>query len=333
MTSSDTPPAPPAGPLRVALLDDYQQVGPTMGDFASLGDDVVVDAVAEHVGDPAALGERLSGCAVVVAMRERTRVNADLLDRLPDLRLLVTTGMSNAAIDMAAAAARGVTVCGTGGILTPTSEHTWGLILALVRHIPADDATMRTGGWQTRVGDDLAGRRLGLVGLGRLGGLVARVGLAFGMDVVAWSQNLTDERCAEVGVARVGKDELFATSDVVSIHLVLSDRTRGLVGRDDIGRMRPTSVLVNTSRGPIVDEEALVSALRSGAIAGAALDVYDTEPLPVDHLLRTLPDTVLTPHTGYVTRGCYEVFYRDIVEDIAAWRSGAPVRVVAGPGA
>ena len=266
-----------------------------MGDFASLGPDVTVDAVAEHLASEDDLAARLAGCQVVVAMRERTAIGAALLDRLPDLRLLVTTGMANAALDVDAAAARGVTVCGTGGILTPTSEHTWGLILALLRHIPADDATMRAGGWQTRMGDDLAGRRLGLVGLGRLGALVARVGLAFDMDVVAWSANLTAERCAEVGVRLVGRDELFATSDVVSVHLVLGDRSRGLVGAADLARMRPSAVLVNTSRGPIVDEAALVAALRDGGIAGAALDVYDDEPLPADHPLRALPNTVLTP--------------------------------------
>ena len=317
--------------LRVAVLDDYQQVALAMGDFASLGPDVTVDAVGEHLASEDDLAARLAGCQVVVAMRERTAIGAALLDRLPDLRLLVTTGMANAALDLDAAAGRGVTVCGTGGILTPTSEHTWGLVLALLRHIPADDATMRAGGWQTRMGDDLAGRRLGLVGLGRLGALVARVGLAFDMDVVAWSANLTAERCAEVGVRLVGRDELFATSDVVSVHLVLGDRSRGLVGAADLARMRPSAVLVNTSRGPIVDEAALVAALRDGGIAGAALDVYDDEPLPADHPLRALPNTVLTPHTGYVTRGCYEIFYRDIVEDIAAWRAGAPVRVVAAP--
>lgn len=317
--------------LRVAVLDDYQQVALAMGDFASLGTDVTVDAVGEHLASEDDLAARLAGCQVVVAMRERTAIGAPLLDRLPDLRLLVTTGMANAALDVDAAAARGVTVCGTGGILTPTSEHTWGLILALLRHIPADDATMRAGGWQTRIGDDLAGRRLGLVGLGRLGALVARVGLAFDMDVVAWSANLTAERCAEVGVRLVSRDELFATSDVVSVHLVLGDRSRGLVGAADLARMRPSAVLVNTSRGPIVDEAALVAALRDGSIAGAALDVYDDEPLRADHALRGLPNTVLTPHTGYVTRGCYEIFYREIVEDIAAWRAGTPVRVVAAP--
>ncbi|HEY6417167.1 MAG TPA: D-2-hydroxyacid dehydrogenase family protein [Acidimicrobiales bacterium] len=326
MTAADAARHPE--PVRVAVLDDYQGVALAMGDFASLGDDVVVDAFRDHVSDRDELARLLAGHAVVVAMRERTAIDAELLDRLPDLRLLVTTGMSNAVIDLDAAARNGVTVCGTGGILTPTSEHTWGLILALLRHIPADDAAVRAGGWQTRLGDDLAGRRLGLVGLGRLGALVARVGLAFGMDVVAWSQNLTPERCAEVGVGHVSADELFATADVVSVHVVLSERTRGVIGAPQLARMKSSAVLVNTSRGPIVDEEALVGAVRSGSIAGAALDVFADEPLPGDHPLRSLPNTVLTPHTGYVTRGCYEIFFREIVEDIAAWRAGTPVRVV-----
>jgi phosphoglycerate dehydrogenase-like enzyme len=317
--------------MRVAMLDDYQGVSLDLLDAGGLGDDVIVDALREHVADEDELARRLRGYDVVVAMRERTRITASLLGRLPDLKLLVTTGMRNAAIDVDAAAECGVTVSGTSGILSPTSEHTWGLVLALLRNIPADDAEMRRGGWQTRVGSDLAHRRLGLVGLGRLGALVARVGLAFDMDVVAWSQNLTDERCAEVGVTRVDRDELFETADVVSIHLVLGDRSRGLVGPAEIGQMKPTAVLVNTSRGPIVDEAALVDALQRRTIAGAALDVFDDEPLPAAHPLRSLDNTVLTPHTGYVTWGCYEIFFREIAEDIRAWRDGAPVRVITAP--
>lgn len=317
--------------MRVAVLDDYQGVSHELIDLAALGDGVTIDGFRDHIADEVELARRLAGYDVLVAMRERTPITKSLLGRLPDLELLITTGMRNAAIDVDAAVARGVTVCGTGGILTPTSEHTWGLIIGLLRHIPADDAEMRRGGWQTGIGSDLAGRRLGLVGLGRLGALVARVGLAFDMDVVAWSQNLTDERCTEVGVAHVDRDELFATADVVSIHLMLSDRTHGLVGRAEIGRMKPTAVLVNTSRGPIVDEAALVHALREGTIAGAALDVYDDEPLATDHPLRRIPNTVLTPHTGYVTWDCYEIFFRHITENIHAWRDGSPIRVIASP--
>jgi phosphoglycerate dehydrogenase-like enzyme len=317
--------------VRVVILDDYQGVAAEIADWRPAGDDVELVSLRDHIDDEEALAPVLAGAEVVVAMRERTRFPPSVFDRLPDLRLLVTTGPFNAAIDMEAARAHGVTVCGTGGMLSPTSELTWGLILAARRNIPADDATMRAGGWQTRVGTGLEDQRLGLLGLGRLGSLVARAALAFDMDVVAWSANLTRERCAEVGVGYASKDELFATSDIISVHLVLSDRTRGLVGRDELARMKPSAVLVNTSRGPIVDEAALVDALRDGAIGGAALDVYDREPLPAEHPLRTLPNTVLTPHIGYVTRQTYEIFYRDIVDDIRAWRAGAPVRVIVAP--
>jgi phosphoglycerate dehydrogenase-like enzyme len=263
-------------------------------------------------------------------MRERTPIGADLLARLPRLRLLVTTGMANPSIDMAAAAARGVVVCGTGGLASPTAELTWSLILALLRHVPEEDARMRAGGWQATVGTELAGHTLGVIGLGRLGRRVAAVGLAFEMPVIAWSQNLVADDARALGVEPVTRDELLARADVVTIHLRLSDRTRGLVGAAELARMRPSAVLVNTSRGPIVDESALVAALRDGTIAGAALDVYDTEPLPPGHALRTAPNTVLTPHLGYVTTGTYERYYRDAVEDIAAFARGAPVRVLNG---
>jgi phosphoglycerate dehydrogenase-like enzyme len=236
--------------------------------------------------------------------------------------------MRNRAIDVAAARELGVTVCGTGAGAAATAELTWGLVLATLRHIPREDASIRAGGWQQTLGGDLDGARLGVVGLGRLGSRVAAVGRAFGMDVVAWSQNLTDERAAEVGVRRVERAELFATADVVTVHLLLSRRTRGLIGAEDLGRMKPTAVLVNTSRGPIVEQEALLAALHAGRIAGAGLDVFDEEPLPPDSPLRSAPRTVLTPHLGYVTRGTYEVFYREAVEDVAAWAAGSPVRVL-----
>jgi len=313
--------------VRCVVLDDYQNVARTSADWTTV--DVELVSLTDHVSDEGALAELLGRAEIVVAMRERTRFGRSLFDRLPDLRLLVTTGMGNAAIDLQAAGDHKVTLCGTTGILTPTSELTWGLIHALARDIVADDATMRAGGWQTRIGVGLAGQRLGLLGLGRLGALVARVGIAFGMDVVAWSQNLTAERAADVGVRLVDKDELLATSDFVSIHLVLSDRTRGLLGAADLANMKPTAYLINTSRGPIVDHDALVAALRDGTIAGAGLDVFDVEPLPIDDPLRALPNTVLTPHTGYVVTQCYEIFYREIVEDIAAWLAGQPIRVIA----
>jgi phosphoglycerate dehydrogenase-like enzyme len=264
-------------------------------------------------------------------MRERTPLPSDVLARLPDLKLIVTTGMANAVIDTAAAAATGITVCGTSGNVTSTAELTWGLIFAVLRHIPVEDAAVRAGRWQQTIGTGLAGRTLGVVGLGHIGVLVAGVGRAFGMDVVAWSRNLSAERAGTVGVRAVGKAELFSTADVVSVHYVLSERSRGLIGKDDLGRMRPTAVLINTSRGPIVDEAALVEALELGRIAGAGLDTFDTEPLPADHPLRRLPATVITPHLGYVTDDCYRIFYDHIVEDIRAWLKGEPVRVITTP--
>jgi len=307
-------------------LDDYQDVAARFADWNTL--DVELESVTDHIADEAELSERIAGAEIVVAMRERTRFTSSLFARLDGLQLIVTTGMRNAAIDMSAATDHGVVVCGTGGIVSPTSELTWGLIHALARHLVADDATMRTGGWQTRVGIGLAGLRLGLLGLGNIGAQVARVGLAFDMDVVAWSQHLTAERAADVGVRLVTREELLATSDVVSIHLVLGERTRGLIGAAELATMRLGALLVNTSRGPIVDHDALVTALRDGAIGGAGLDVFDVEPLPVNDPLRTLPNTVLTPHTGYVVAQCYELFYRHIVEDIAAWQGGRPIRVI-----
>jgi phosphoglycerate dehydrogenase-like enzyme len=274
------------------------------------------------------LAERLAPFDAVVAMRERTPFGADLLARLPRLRLLVTTGMANASIDLEAAAARGVVVCGTGGLPSPAAELTWALILALLRHVPAEDARMRAGGWQATVGTELAGRTLGVIGLGRLGRRVALVGQAFEMPVIAWSQNLVGSEARALGVEPVSRDELLARSDIVTIHLRLSDRTRGLIGAAELARMRPTAVLVNTSRGPIVDEPALLAALHEGTIAGAGLDVYDIEPLPPGHPLRTAPNTVLTPHLGYVTSGTYARYYADAVEDIAAFARGAPIRVL-----
>ncbi len=236
--------------------------------------------------------------------------------------------MRNAAIDMDAAAAHGVTLCGTEVPSTPTAELTWGLVLALARRIPVEDAGMRAGGWQTTVGVDLSGKTLGILGLGRLGSIVARYGAAFDMRLVAWSANLTAERAAECGAELVTKDELFSGSDVVTVHLVLSRRTRGLIGAHELGLMKPTALFVNTSRGPIVDEAALLDVLDRGAIAGAGLDVYDREPLPADHALRRAPNTVLTPHLGYVTEDTYRVFYGQTVEDVEAFLAGSPVRVI-----
>jgi phosphoglycerate dehydrogenase-like enzyme len=315
---------------RVAILDDYQAVALRMADWASLPPDVEVVVFRDHAADESRIATRLADFDVVVAMRERTPFPGSLLARLPRLRLLVTTGMRNASIDVRAAAERGVLVCGTAGLPYPTAELTWALILSLVRHVPREDRATRAGGWQETLGTGLNGKTLGVLGLGTLGSRVARVGRAFEMEVLAWSQNLAPERAAAVGATLVPRDDLLARADVVTIHLVLSERTRGLIGARELALMRGTAHLVNTSRGPIVDEAALIQALRAGAIAGAGLDVYDEEPLPPDHPLRRLPNTVITPHLGYVTEETYRIFYGQALEDVRAFLAGAPVRVL-GP--
>ncbi|ASR36918.1 hydroxyacid dehydrogenase [Prauserella marina] len=314
--------------MKIAILDDYQNVALGFADWDSLGADIEV--FTEHIGERAELVRRLAGFDVIVAMRERTRFPADLLAGLPSLKLLVSTGVRNAAIDVEAAVERGVVVTHTGYLPHPTAEMTWALILAAMRGIPEEEQNMRRGGWQRTVGTSLRGGTLGLLGLGRLGSRVAEVGQAFGMRTIAWSQNLTAERAAEHGVTAVSKDELLAESDVLSVHLVLSGRTRGLIGERELAAMKSTALLVNTSRGPIVDERALLAALTERRIGGAALDVYDVEPLPADHPLRSLPNVTLTPHLGYVTRDVYEVFYGDAVENIAAFAAGSPIRVMTG---
>ncbi|SNS81974.1 Phosphoglycerate dehydrogenase [Streptosporangium subroseum] len=312
--------------MKVAILDDYQNVALSFADWDSL--DAEIEVFTEPFADADEVVKRLAGFDVLVAMRERTRFPAELLARLTALKLLVSTGARNAAIDVDAARKLGIVVSTTGYIGYPTAELTWALILAAARNLPAEVRSMRDGGWQVGVGTGLNGKTLGLLGLGRLGAQVARIGQAFGMETVAWSQNLTPEKAAEHGVTAMSKEDLFARADVLSIHLVLGDRSRGLVGAAELAAMKPTAILVNTSRGPIVDEDALVDALRRKKIACAALDVYDTEPLPADHPLRALGNTVLTPHVGYVTREVYEIFYRDAVEDIAAFQSGNPIRVM-----
>jgi phosphoglycerate dehydrogenase-like enzyme len=316
---------------RVAILDDYQDVALQMADWNALPDDVEVQVFRDHLKDTGAVAERLHDFDIVVAMRERTPFNRVLLEQLPTLRLLVTTGRRNASIDTQAAAACGVTVCGTEGLGYPTAELTWGLILGLLRQIPREDQATRQGQWQVSMGVGLNGKTLGLLGLGRLGSQVATVGKAFQMRLLAWSQNLTAERAAEYGATLVSKDELLAQSDVVSIHLILSDRTRGLLGARELALMKPGAYLINTSRGPIVDEAALIRALQQKAIAGAGLDVFDDEPLPLDHPLRQLENIVITPHMGYVTNEGYRVFYGHAVEDIQAFLNGAPVRVISAP--
>jgi phosphoglycerate dehydrogenase-like enzyme len=319
--------------VNVAILDDYQQVALSYGYWSELPDEVRVVPFHERVAEPEDLVARLEPFEVVVAMRERTRLSRSVLERLPRLRLLVTTGMSNAAIDMDAARDLGVTVCGTAVPSASTVELTWALILATVRKLPSQEQGFLAEGWHTgsgieALGGDLAGRTLGVLGLGRIGSKVASIGAAFGMRVVAWSQNLTAVAAARVGVAAAGKEELLRQSDVVTMHLRLSERTRGVLGAAELAMMKPSAYLVNTSRGPLVDEAALVAAVSEGRLAGVGLDVYDTEPLPLDHPLRELPNAVLLPHLGYVSRHTFDVFYRDIVEDIAAYRAGAPIRVL-----
>lgn len=317
------------GRLRVLALDDYQGVARTSGPWSRIADSVTLDVERAHIASDDGFVTRAQGAHVLLAMRERTPLTRERLERLPNLRLIVTKGMANAAIDLDTAAKLGIVVCGSSRIGSPTLELTWGLILALARRISAEDRAMHSGGWQHTVGTELGGARLGVVGLGRLGTKVAAIGQAFGMEVVAWSQNL-DQACAsEAGVLRVTKEELFATSDVVTIHLRLSPRTIGMVGMRELTWMRSDAYLVNTSRGPIVEESALIEALRTGVIAGAGLDVYDTEPLPARHPLRAFPNVVLTPHIGYVTGRGLQAFYTEAVEAIEAWLGGAPTRVLA----
>ncbi|HEY8457862.1 MAG TPA: D-2-hydroxyacid dehydrogenase family protein [Actinopolymorphaceae bacterium] len=316
---------------RVAVLDDYQEVAEQLADWQSLPERVRVDFFHDHLDDHDALVARLEPYDVVVLMRERTPMPRSLIARLPRLKLLVTTGMRNASLDLAAARDHGVTVCGTPGGTPGTVELAWGLIIAVARHLPAEDAALRQGRWQHTIGTDLARSTLGLLGLGRLGSAMVPVARAFGMETIAWSQNLTAEVAASKGATYVTKDELFARSDFLSIHLVLSDRTRGLVGRSELALMKPTAYLINTSRGPIVDDSALVDALTSGQLAGAGLDVYSHEPLPPDHPLLRAPNTVLTPHIGFVTRQTYETWYAGAVEAIAAYLAGQPIHVLTQP--
>jgi phosphoglycerate dehydrogenase-like enzyme len=317
-----------AVPLRVVVLDDYQHVARSSADWSPLSGRAEIEVLHEHLADPDAVVTALAGAQVVVAMRERTPFPAALLNRLPDLRLLVTTGMRNASIDLAAAAARGVLVCGTGGTGAGTGELAWALLIALCRQLPAELASVARGGWQVGLGRELAGGTLGILGLGRIGRQVAGYARAFGMRPLAWSQNLTPERAAEGGAEWVDKDELFRRSDAVTIHLALSARTTGLVGARELELLGPRGYLVNTSRGPIVESAALLAALTGGMIAGAALDVYDTEPPPADHPLRTLPNVIATPHLGYVTEQGYATYYGEAVEDVLAWLDGTPVRVL-----
>jgi D-3-phosphoglycerate dehydrogenase len=312
------------------VLDDYQNVALKMADWSPVKGDLDLRVLNHRIDSQDKVIEALRDAEIVCLMRERTPLPKAVIDALPKLKLIITTGGRNASIDVAAAAARGIVVCGTRGAGHPTAELALGLILDLARNISFENAQMKAGvPWQTTIGVDLQGKTLGLLGLGKLGQKMAQFGRALEMNIIAWSQNLTAERATEHGATLVSKDDLFARSDFLSIHLILSGRTRGLVGAADLARMKPSAFLVNTSRGPIVDEDALIAALRDKKIAGAGIDVYGVEPLPVDHPYRKLPNAVLTPHLGYVTEAGYQVFYRDIVEDIRAYLDGKPVRVVA----
>lgn len=304
---------------RVAILDDYQNVALVMADWTPVSDRADITVFNDHVADPDRLVDRLAEFDVVFVMRERTPLPRNVIDRLPRLKMIASTGPFNASIDMAAAADHGIHVGTTGGTIASTVELTWALILAASRNLVAESEAVRTGGWQTSVGRELSGRVLGVLGLGRLGSRVGRIGTAFGMDVVAWSQNLTEDAAAAAGARYVTKDELFSTSDIVTVHLKLSERSRNLVAAGELALMKSTALLVNTSRGPIVDETALLDALRSKSIGGAAVDVFDIEPLPAGHPLRSLDNVLATPHIGYVADAPYRIFFRDAVAAISAW--------------
>jgi phosphoglycerate dehydrogenase-like enzyme len=305
--------------MKVAILDDYQNVALEMADWSSVAGKAEITVFNDHLADRDAVVERLLPFDAVCVMRERTPLPREVIERLPRLKLIASTGPRNASIDMVAANERGIRVTATGYRPTPTIEMTWALILASARHIASESSSLRAGGWQNSIGGELDGKLLGVLGLGTIGKEVARIGRAFGMTVIAWSQNLTREIAESAGATLVPKEELFRQADVVTIHLVLSKRTRGLVGAAELALMRPTARLVNTSRGPIVDESALIKALESRAIAGAALDVFDVEPLPAHHAFRTLDNVLATPHIGYVAEDLYRTFYRDAAASIAAW--------------
>jgi D-3-phosphoglycerate dehydrogenase len=316
--------------VRAAVLDDYQNVSLKFADWSALAKDVEVKVFTAPIGGDEAVIKALQGFTVVCMMRERTPFNRKVVEGLPDLKLLITTGARNASIDLKACADRGITVCGTGGFGNPTAGIAFGLMLELTRRIGFENARMKADeAWQVTIGQDLEGLTLGVLGLGKLGQRVAAIGKAFGMKVIAWSQNLTPEKAKEGGAAYVSKEELLRQADILSIHVVLSDRSRGLIGANDLGLMKKTAYLINTARAPIVDQAALLKALQEKKIAGAGLDVFEVEPLPIDHPFRKLDNVVLTPHLGYVSEQNYRKQYAEVVEDIRAWLDGKPVRVIA----
>jgi phosphoglycerate dehydrogenase-like enzyme len=307
---------------KIAVLDDYQNVALETTDWSVLRDRTDITVFQDHLADPDALVERLRPFDIVCVMRERTPLPRNVIERLPNLKLIASTGSVNASIDAAAAGDHGIAVIHTGYRSDPTVEFTWALILASARHIVTESNSVRSGGWQQTVGIDLRGKTLGIVGLGNVGSQVARIGSAFGMQLIAWSQNMTPEAAKAAGAILVSKDQLFERADILTIHLVLSSRTRGLVGPAELERMKPTAILINASRGPIVDEQALISALKNKEIAGAAIDAFDIEPLPLSHPFRTLDNVLATPHIGYVSQGLYKTFYEDTVLNIRNWLDG-----------
>jgi len=314
---------------RCAVLDDYQNVALKLADWGKIAGDVDVTVFNQPISGPEEVHRTLKDFHIVCMMRERTPFRRNTIEALPDLKLLITTGARNASIDMAAAAERGITVCGTSSFGNPTTGITFGLILELTRRIGFEQARLKAGqAWQVTLGPDIEGMTLGIIGLGKLGVRAAGVAKAFGMKVIAWSLNLTPEKCKEVGVDYATKDDLFRQADIVTIHVQLGDRSRGLVGAKELGLMKPTALLVNTARGPIVEEKALIAALAERRIGGAGLDVFDVEPLPLDHPFRKMDNVVITPHLGYVSQQNYERYFPDIVEDIRAFIDGKPVRVI-----
>ncbi len=315
-------------PIRIAVIDDWQSVAGQVADWSVLQPLGPVDFLHDYPASPAQMAQRLQSYDVICVMRERSRFDSELLTRLPRLKLLLTSGMRNAAIDMAAAAQAGIRVCGTESGMHAAAELTWGLIMAVTRNLTDEAGSLKSGGWQVGLGSGLYGKTLGILGLGKIGQRVAGYAQAFGMRVIGWSANLTAERAAQHGVSYVSKRDLFEQSDILSIHLILSERSRGIVDASSIGLMKPSAYLVNTSRGPLVDEAALIQTLQNQHIAGAALDVFDQEPLPADHPFRKLANVLATPHIGYVTREDYRLFYRQMIEDILAWHSGRPIRAI-----
>lgn len=305
--------------IKVAVLDDYANVALRMADWSALKDHATITVFNDHVAGADAVVERLHPFDVVNIMRERTPLSREIIARLPNLKLIASTGSRNAAIDVSAAAERGIAISHTGYRSEPTIEFTWALILASTRNLVAENNNFRSGGWQQSIGGDLNGNTLGVLGLGNVGAQVAKIGNAFGMNVITWSQNMTPERAAAAGATSVSKDELFRQSDILTIHVVLSERTRGMVGEAELALMKPTSRLINTSRGPVVNEEALIKVLQTRKIAGAALDVFDVEPLPAKHPFRSLDNVLGAPHIAYGTEGLYRTFYQDTVDNISAW--------------